>query len=121
VASADLSGAVPAPSKPDAGAKKTAPRRPARKFTEGVGRKAFNKKLRRLLACFKKHKDTSHPNFKIKSKILRNGRVTGVALDPETITATPFGRCVVKTAYSVRYPRHTQDYVNFTLPVKVGQ
>jgi serine/threonine-protein kinase len=111
-----------APSKPDAG-RRVVPRRPAIKFTESVGREAFNKKFRRLLRCFEKHKDTVNDlkAFKIKSKILRSGRVSGVQIDPASIAATPFGTCVVRVARAVRYPRHDQDYVNFTLPVKLGQ
>ncbi len=95
------------------------PRRKA--FTQEVGKKTFRKHGRALTRCFNKHADPDKPSVRLTviSSIAKSGRVSEVKLKPAAIGATALGRCIIKVARKIRYPRHTIPVINFVQPLQL--
>ena len=105
----------------------TKPRRPRPKikpagpFDPNSGAETFRRYHRALTRCFNKHTRDTDPELRLKviSTIQGSGAVARVRLEPMAQNSTPMGKCVIKVARKIRYPRHDKPSVTFLQPLRV--
>lgn len=90
-------------------------------FNQAMGVQAFRKHETALTNCFTKFSSPqeNEVRFRIKSSIEANGKVVEATIEPASLSNTPFGRCVVQVARSIRYPKHDQPLITFVQPLQL--
>ena len=111
----------PAPAPKAKVVRRPRPVAPAKPFDPTKGAQTFRRYHRGLTTCFNKHTKASDPEIRLRviSTIRGNGRVAEVKLQPPEQNATAVGRCVIKVARRIRYPRHDKPMVSFHQPLRV--
>jgi hypothetical protein len=92
---------------------------PAKPFDPTVGADTFRKHGGKLTTCFHAHSKPTEAevSLKVVSVISAAGTVKEVRVDPAALGGTPLGRCIVKVASRIRYPRHDKASITFLQPV----
>jgi serine/threonine protein kinase len=103
---------------PDVGRKKVA-LPPAKPFDPVIGADTFRKQGGKLTTCFHTHSkpDEAEVSLKVVSVISAAGTVKEARVEPTALAGTPLGRCIVKVASRIRYPRHDKATITFLQPV----
>jgi serine/threonine-protein kinase len=80
-----------------------------------VGARIMGRHLGSFNRCFARHPPaaTSGDQMIVVSRLVSSGRVAQVSLEPAALQGTPLGRCVVRIAGRIRYPRHRRDGLVF--------
>jgi hypothetical protein len=105
---------------PDTGRKKvTKVLPPAKPFDPNAGADTFRKQGGKLTTCFHAHSKPTEAevSLKVVSVISAAGTVKEVRVEPAALGGTPLGRCIVKVASRIRYPRHDKASITFLQPV----
>ena len=115
-------GAVDAGVPGDAAVKPSQVKRPPPASVAQRLTQVFGRQKERVAACFREHaiEITGAPEVSIRIEVGIDGRATAAELSPESVGATPLGRCLVAVAHATQWDRQAEP-VMFRIPIKLKQ